>query len=296
MWSTAAADCGQDNGERCILAAFLLANQADGRLAIVHVKNPAQPKVTAIWRSKQTLSGAAIVLVDGRFAYLGAMAAGVMIFDVSKPDTIGHISTTQPDIHFPRRNPNKVQHPNARGFALNGNLLYVAYDAGGLRVLDVSDKRKPKEVGRYANQAMMNKQQAFNNFALDKHLLYIACDYAGLEIVDVRDPRNIRQVGWWNPWQGHLPKSIWLNSGGHTNQIEFDAKKKLAYLSAGGSELQVVDVSDPARPKLAAAYRHSAGKAGVWGLTKTAKDVYLAYITAFIPFQSTWAGIKAIER
>jgi hypothetical protein len=149
-------------------------------LAVVSVKSPNRPHVTGIWKSPDMLRGSAIVVVDGPHAYLGAMAAGVMTFDVSAPAKIRHLSTFQPDPHFPRKNPNAVQHPNARGMVVRGNMLFVANDAGGLRILDVSDRKKPKEIGRYVNAAMANKQQAFNNLALDKNLVFLACDYPGL--------------------------------------------------------------------------------------------------------------------
>ncbi len=278
------------------LGEFFNARGAHAGLAIVHVKNPKQPKVTALWKSEAIHHGAAAIVVDARYAYLGAMTEGVMIFDVSRPDQIERVSIYQPDIHFPRKNPNKVQHPNARGLFLQGNLLYVAYDAGGLRILDVADKKRPKEIGRYTNKTMAKKQEAFNDVLVDKGLAYLSIDYAGLEIVDIRNPRDIRQVGWWNPWEAHSLKNLWFNSPGHINQIAIDAKKKLAYLSAGGSELQVVDISDPTRLRLSASYAGSKSKQGVWGLTISPDRVYLAYITAVIPFQGTWAGIKALER
>jgi len=278
------------------LGDFFNAQGATTGLAVVNVKNPKQPKVTALWKSAETLTGSAVVVVDKQYAYLGAMKQGVMIFDISKPNKIEHVSTFQPDIQFPRKNPTKVQHPNARGLFIQGNLLYVAYDAGGFRILDVTDRKKPKEIGRYANKAMAKKQEAFNDVIVEKNLAYLPCDYAGLEIVDVKNPRDIRPVGWWNPWSAHELKNLWFNSPGHTNQIVLDTKKKLAYLSAGGSGLQVIDIADPARPKLTAAYGAPKSKLGVWGVTMTSDRVYLAYVTAIIPFQGTWAGIKAVER
>lgn len=72
--------------------------------------------------------------------------------------------------------------------------------------------------------------------------------------------------------------------------------KGLAYLSAGGSELQVIDIADAAHPRQVASYGRREDKVGVWGLTISADRVYLAYITAVIPFQGTWSGIKAVQR
>ena len=265
-------------------------------LATVSVQNPRAPKVLSLWKSAETLHGSAIVLVQGTTAYLGAMDHGVFIFDVADPAKIRLVSKILPDVHFPQKNPGKTQHPNARGLAIKDHLLYVAYDAGGLRVIDVKDRLKPREIGRYVNAAMLKKQQAYNNVVLDGTTALLAVDYAGLELIDIRDPQNMKQVSWWNPWQAHTLGNLWFNSPGHTNQLEYDAKRRLVYLSAGDSDLQVVDISDKQRPKLAASFGGPKDQAGVWGLTLGKDHVYLAYITAIVPFQSKWAGIKAVQR
>jgi hypothetical protein len=179
--------------------------------------------------------------------------------------------------------------------ALAGDRLYLAYDAGGLRVLDISNRAKPKEIGRYINAGMGRKQQAYNNFVLDGDFLYAAIDYAGMEVLNVRNPKDIRQVGWWNPWEADKPKNIWFNSGGHTNQLAFDKKRKLAYLSAGKSELQVVDVSNPRNPVLARHYSDSNGNRGAWGVTLADDVAYRTDIQAVVPFKGTWSGVVAVK-
>ena len=143
---------------------------------------------------------------------------------------------------------------------------------------------------------MKRKQQAYNNIVLNGNLAYIGVDYAGLEIVDISNPRKIRQVGWWNPWNAHTLKNLWLNSPGHINQVVLDARRKRVYLSAGDSELQIVDVSRPKTPKLVSHFGRPKNKLGVWGLAVSGDYVYLAYIKTLIPFQGTWSGIKAVSR
>ncbi|MBS0203151.1 MAG: hypothetical protein JSS49_09655 [Planctomycetes bacterium] len=285
------------SGEHLYLALGDLFNSsgAPAGLAVVNVKNAQRPRVVARWKSDEVLQGSATVLVDDGFAYLGAMSAGVIILDVSQPDRIERISSYQPNVDFPSPNPSKIHHPNARGFAKRGDLLYVAYDAGGLRVLDVSKPREPREIGRYVNRRFPNKPQAFNNLVLDDHRAYVAVDYAGLEILDIRNPRDIKQLGWWNPWGADALSNIWFNSAGHTNQIAWNADKKQVWLSAGDSELQVVDVSKPTQPKLVARYGAPRNKQGAWGVTLAGDRAYLTYINAVVPFQGTWSGIKAVE-
>lgn len=269
---------------------------APAGLAVVDVESPKQPKVVAVWKSEEILRGSTVVVVDGNYAYLGAMNRGVMIFDVSRPDKVKHICTYQPEIRFPLKVPQKIRYPNVRGLTAPGDFLYVAYDAGGLRILDVADPKHPKEIGRYVNKAMGRKPHAYNSVVVDNNLAYIASDYAGLEIVDVTNPSTIRPVGWWNPWKAHTLRNIWFNSAGHTNQVFFDANKRLVFLSAGASELQVVDVAIPARPRLNASYQTPNAKLAVWGIGGSKDRIYLAYIKSIIPFRGTWSGIKAVER
>jgi len=265
-------------------------------MAIVDVSQPRQPRVLSVWRSPEKLKGGAAVATDGKFAYLAVMSTGVMTFDVSKPSDIQYLATFQPNVHFPRKNPGRVQHPNSRGLALQDDLLFVANDAGGLRVLDVKDPAKPQQIGQYINQAMAGKQQAYNNLVVAGKRAYVAIDYAGLEILDISNVREIQQIGWWNPWESHLLKNLWFNSPGHTNQLAFDRQHALVYLSAGDSELQVIDVSDAKHPQLASRFGERKNKLGVWGLAVSQDDVYLTYIKTFVPFRGTWSGVKAVAR
>lgn len=277
------------------LGDFFNANGADAGLAMVSVANPRRPKVLALWKSPAKWQGAAAVLVHDRYVYLGAMSHGIAIFEV-REQSLKHLTTYLPDVDFPLAKPTKVQHPNARGFALQGSTLYVAYDAGGLRTLDITNPAKPVPLGRYVNTAMGKKQQAFNNIALAGQTAYVAVDYAGLEVLDIRDPKNIKPIAWWNPWEAHTLQNIWLNSAGHTNQIVYDAKTRQVFLSAGDRELLVLDVANPRQPLWTDYYGEPKDKLGAWGLAVGPKQVYLAYIHAVVPFQGTWSGIKAVSR
>lgn len=265
-------------------------------LAVIDVATPAVPKLLGSWTSPKVENGSAVIVADDHHAYLGAMSTGVMIFHVEQPERIQHVSTFRPDPNFPRANPNSVQRPNARGLVLDGNRLFVAYDAGGIRVLDITKRDQPREVGRYVNAGMGQKQQAYNNLILDGDRLYAAIDYAGLEILDVKRSDAIRQVGWWNPWQAQTLQNVWFNSAGHTNQLEFDPKRRLVYLSAGDSELQVVDVSKPDRPLLVQHLGTTRDGRGTWGVTLGHDMIYLTYMPAVVPFRGNWSGIVAVRR
>jgi hypothetical protein len=277
------------------LGDLFAAGGARAGMAVVDIADPRAPALVGLWQSPTRLHGSAAIAVDDRHAYLGAMSAGVMIFDIGDPRAPRLVTTFQPDVHFPRKNPNRIQHPNARGLALVRDRLYVAYDAGGLRVLDIADPAHPREIGRYLNPAMAAKQQAYNNVVLDGPMGFVAVDYAGVEILDFSDLRAIRQVGWWNPWRAEGPGNRWFNSAGHANQVEHDPVGKRIYLSAGDSELQVVDVSSPATPRLVSHYGGAKDGQGVWGVTVQDSVAYLTYINAVVPFRGKWSGVVAVR-
>ena len=278
------------------LGDFFPATGSKAGLAIVDVQNPLKPAILSIWTSEKVLAGSSGVLIAGDFAYLAAMQEGVFIFDIANKSKIKFISAILPDVDFPKANPNAIEHPNARGLAIKDELLFVVNDAGGLRVIDVKDKSKPKEIAKYINNQMLGKGQAYNNIIINGTQAYIAVDYCGMEILNIQDPSNIQQLGWWNPWACDTNTNIWFGSPGHTNQLVLDASKKLVFLSAGDSELQVVDVTNPQQPTLSSSFGKPSNKQAVWGVSATNDTIYLTYVKAVIPFVGQWSGIKAIQR
>ena len=268
-------------------------------LALVNVSVPTFPVLISTWRSPEEMHGSAVVVCDPdrRYAYLGAMDHGVACFDISDRKAPKHLTTFQPDLDFPKRDPNRIQRPNARGMQLKGDRLFVCYDAGGVRVLDVSDPAKPKPIGRYINRGMKGKQSAYNNIHLAGNTAYVAIDYAGVEVLDISEPTRIRQLAWWNPWAAETNTNTWFNSPGHTNQIAYDARRKRLCLSAGDSELVVLDVFDPKKPRRLEGHGEPKNKQGAWGVGASADGevVYVGYLKTIVPFRGTWSGVRAIR-
>ncbi|RMA58505.1 LVIVD repeat-containing protein [Ulvibacter antarcticus] len=267
---------------------------AKAGMAIIDVSNPETPQITDYWSTSTEVKGSAVVKVEGDFAYLGAMNQGVFILDVSNKSAITEISQYIPDVDFPMPNPTSIQEPNARGMAIVNELLYLCYDAGGLRIIDVSDKVNPIEIGRYINEGI-NKQQAFNNIIINCSVAYITTDFCGVEIVDISDPTHPIQLDWVNPWACETNANTWFNSDGHTNQIAYDAASQLIFLSSGGSEMVVMDVANPANAFLVSTYGDRHNNQGAWGIELHNDKIYLLYITAIVPFPSNFAGIRCIQ-
>jgi hypothetical protein len=70
-----------------------------------------------------------------------------------------------------------------------GNYAYVALGAGGLAVIDVSNRTNCTRVGGYQPSAFAAGMAVSGNYA------YVADRYDGLEVIDVSNPTNCVRVG-----------------------------------------------------------------------------------------------------
>jgi hypothetical protein len=265
-------------------------------MAIIDVSDPVNPIVKSIWKDPTKISGAAIVEVDGNYAYLGAMRSGLVIFDISDKTAPVVESVFVPSTTYPDPNPDLTKF-NARGMTVNEDLLYLCYDAGGLRVIDITDKQNPVEVGNYANPAMSGKPRAYNNIVVDDTLAYVAVDYCGMEVLNIKDPANIQLVDWWNPWRCETNALNWFVSDGHSNEIVFDKLHKLVFMATGKSDMDVVDVHDPKQLATRFEYGGVNNGIGTWGLSIYKDNIYLSYICNALswPFPSNWTGVRILK-
>ena len=265
-------------------------------MAIVDITNPASPVVKDTYSYTAT-SGAGQVAVDGNYAYLSAMQNGIIVLDVTNKSNIIFKSVFKPSIHFPKVNPNASEQDkiNVRQIVVKNDVLYVCYDAGGVRIVNASDKMNLVETGQYSNPLLNTRARAYNNLVLNDTLVYVATDYCGLEILNVKDTANISQLSWWNPWHCETPANTWFNSVGHTNEIEFDPVCKLVFMSAGRSDLFAVNVNNPLLPDSCARFGIPGDSLGTWGVGRYNNQLYLSYMFAVIPFYANWGGTKILS-
>lgn len=267
--------------------------QAPG-VAFVDVSDPLNPALKGVWSDGALRGGCGIAVSDGRYAYLGAMGNGLVILDALDPAHPAFVSRFVPAPDFPDAQPDPAK-VNARGIFLQGGTLFLGYDAGGLRILDVSDKARPREVGRWSNPVMNGKPRAYNNVVVDGTVAYVAVDYCGVEALDVSNPAAVRLLSWWNPWNCQAGAQAWFTSDGHANELALDQAKKLLFVSSGKSDLQVLDLSVPGTPAWLQEFGGTANGMGTWGVSIQGGRAYLTYICAIIPFSSTWTGVKVLS-
>ncbi len=277
------------------LGNFFGTNPENPGMAILDISVPANPQVLDFWKWPAVVKGASTLLVEGNYAYLAAMTQGIFILNITNKSNITLESNYVPDPDWPVVNPNAVQAPNARGMAIKNDTLFLCYDAGGLRVIDVTSKSSPSQIAQYLNPGSSNKQEAFNHIVIDGNLAFISEDYCGLEVVDISNVGNLTQTGWWNPWGCELPSTNWNGCQGHTNQMVYDQQRKIIYLSSGDSELRIVDVSNPALPDSCNGWGPTGNSKACWGTDVWGPYIYITYINSFIPYFSNWAGFKVLS-
>lgn len=265
-------------------------------LAVVDVSEPGEPFLIDIWSDSTAKGGSGMVAVEGNFAYLAAMGNGLFTFRLSTPGYLTLLSRFVPPLDFPDARPDKTK-INARGIVVRRGIAYLAYDAGGLRIVDLRNPTRPVQIGRYANPALQGKPRAYNNVVLDGSRAYVAVDYCGLEVLNVAKPGKVKLLSWWNPWSCPGHPFSWFVSEGHTNELAFDPRCKLLFLAAGKTDLVAVSVADPRRPQLRASYPGGDNGMGTWGLSRQGDRLYLSYICTPLPwpFASNWSGVKELR-
>ncbi len=259
-------------------------------LAIVEVSDPEQPVLLDLWSDPAFANGASCVRVEEGVAYLGVMEDGVVALDVSDPSSIAFISGYQPDPTWPGI---AGYPPATRGMAIVDSLLYLAYDAGGLRILDVSDPGAMQQLGQYVNpQQPALTPPAYNHVTVVGDRAYVTVDFCGLEVVDIGAPTAMAQLHWLNPW--NCIGFSWFGSDGHTNETAATMGDSLLFVSGGDSELLVYDISGPV-PALRGGHILPNDTAAAWGVDVFGNRAVSSFVNnANLPFQPYYSSFGGV--
>ncbi len=275
---------------------FQVNTNAGTGLVILDISNPAAPVVKDIWDSVAYTHGVSHLLIEGDYAYLSSMTDGIIILDISDENNILFVSHIQPDLNFPA--PSSNAH-NARGLKFRNDTLYVSFDRGGLRLIDVTDKQNPVEVYKYINPSLNSvAAAAYNDIWLKDNYAFLSVDYCGLEIIDI-SAIPYTGISWYNPVNCNF--SNWSGAPIHTNELKTANGDSLLFISAGQSELLIFDISDPLNTSLTGVMANLTDSLATYGVDVFEGTISLSFvhtpfhIPPFTPFYANPGGLKLLE-
>ncbi|HEY8289014.1 MAG TPA: hypothetical protein VIG49_07070 [Acetobacteraceae bacterium] len=196
-------------------------------------------------------AGGGQIVVDGNFAYIGHMDSphGTSVIDVADPARPSIVATFDipGGLHSHKvRVANGVMVANrerARGEK-------PADDFVGLRIFDVADPRRPRDICHWACGGT-----GVHRFTFDGRYAYISAELDGyvgniVVILDLQDPARPREVGrWWLPGQwvagGETPTWKGRNHRCH-HPIRRGDRLYVSYWYGGGI---ILDISDMTKPR-----------------------------------------------
>ncbi len=164
------------------------------------------------------LAGQANALdVAGEVAYVGA-GPTLIVLGVADPRAIEIIGRSAPL-------PETIE-----GVAVSNGYAYVADGLAGLRVLEVSDPHRPREIGVYELASPASAEYVI----VDGAVLYLAAGDLGLLLLDVSQPSSPHEIGR-------------IDTPGSASHLWME--EDLAFVADWDGGLQVIDLSDPSAPR-----------------------------------------------
>ena len=183
-------------------------------LLIYDISSPSEPILVGQFNDDDGLAQS--VHVDGSFVYV-ADHERFEIIDVSNPSEPFEIY----EIAF-------TYSGSAMDVAVEGPFAYVAAQAAGLLIVNVSDPYNPVQYGRYDDGSLPENIVVVGSYA------YINDNESGLKILDVSNPVNPIFISE-------------LYDGGQSNEL-VALCNSYVFVADGWQGIEIIDVSDPANP------------------------------------------------
>lgn len=161
------------------------------------------------------------IVVEGKFAYVGygSNFVTVDISDPERPHIAGQLTLLSP----------------VRDVAVSGSTAFVADGRGGLRVVDISDPAHPRERSKFGYRAAIQSVDCRGN------TVYLAGGVEGVQILDCDDPSKPRLTRF---------RDQSREKYGVLDSTELAVVDTYLFVSNGGNELRVMDLSQPEWPQV----------------------------------------------
>lgn len=217
-----------------------ITDPVDDSFSIFDVRDPRLPLFVQKLKDSKTLNGPRSIAVSGDHAFVGnGDSDSLVVVDVSNklaPQIVATVQGPMPGTSLDRVTDVVI----ADGFA------YVASSgAGGLNIVDVRQPAAP--VWRSSIACPGGSKPAVYGVKVVGRYAYLACaDNASFAVVDVSDADNPFVVGW---TQGPEPGTTFL-AAFHLYVLGDYAYVTLSKFTGPGGKVVVVDISDPADPRV----------------------------------------------
>jgi hypothetical protein len=245
--------------------AYLMSRE--GGIEEVDIRDPSTPRLVG---RIQTAFNLRDIAVTDDFAYLvvdrfEGPCHGLQILDVAHPDRFEAVAGRYGDFLA------ICDIGSPRSIAVSGSHAFLGTESA-LVVIDVSDPLAPYEVARVATPAA--------DIAIRGSYAFVAAAQVGLRVYDIRVPTVPQLVS-----ELVLPETFWSPYG--TGAITVEGRR--AYL--GSSQLQVIDISDPTRPR--ELWNYPRGSGPLENFFGNVAEVAVAGGSAFLA--QSWLGSMILD-
>jgi len=222
---------GQDAQKSIIVGDFLYLAEGKAGFRVIDNTNPLVPVEIG---HLDTPGNAVGLAVSGNLVYLADGEAGLRIINIENPLVPAEIGAF--DTPGEARAVSLLLRPVTSAGAAQaqtGEMQFQTYalvadGSRGLRVLNVTNPRAPREVSSYETPQFVQDVVILGNYA------FVAAREGGLLLLDLTDPRAPKQVGGYN-----TPGKA----------LSLVLKNNLAYIADFERGLRVVDITDLSQPR-----------------------------------------------
>jgi hypothetical protein len=190
----------------------------DGGLSIIKISNPNALEPGGIIDIPTPESYFEDVVTDGNYAYIldSAINTTILIYDISNPEAPVKLGEFVAPGNF-----------GSEAITINGHYAYMADRDYGLRIIDISEKAAPTEVGA------LNATGFSYNIAVNGNYAYMVKLWDGLGIFDISDPTAPVEVGT-------------ISTPGDAFGVTVDGD--FAYVADRQNGLRIINISEPTAP------------------------------------------------
>ena len=249
-----------------LIRAFMRNGYADGGFKVWDIADKAKPRL--LCHQKTFGFGVHRFDMDQRYAYISTEMEGfigniLVIYDLARPEKPEEVARWwMPGQHLAGgETPTWSGYRNRLHHALRaGNTLWASCWYAGLRVIDVSDIRKPITIGAYDYHPPFPEpthtvlkvpfKVAGREVAVvfdEEHDHLPGRLHAGMWLFDVGDPANIKPISMFHVSELDSPWSRVGRFGAH--QPAERMIDSLVYASWFSGGLRIIDIADPTQPK-----------------------------------------------